>query len=383
MTIQSASTPLVLSGLDGTNPLGFLAALGTLVTLHEGVNVKPRLGWKRSLTWTPILECPGIHNPEALSNTLADALRGISVSSDAEARREATLLEFDLAKKAVKDKRNEIKRRKLRGSDWKTAFDIEVAPLEEKLRQKRQSWLMALKEAVPRPELAIGKHIDCTVDEYRDQANNFIALSNHTHRETIDLLAAFGSDACIDERLRHITGTPFCFITGSGHQYFLDTVRQLMEVVNRERIYATLFEPWTYGDEKLSMRWDPLEDRRYALMDRDPTTSDNKSRTVWMANLLAYRALVLFPSASRGKHLNTTAWNHLGDIHAFTWPFWEQPADLDSIRSILQLPELTAANPDTSILRARGIVAAFRARRIQVGNPPLHKINFSTAGGIL
>jgi hypothetical protein len=335
------------------------------------------------MTWTPILDCSGIRNPEALSNTLADALRGISVSSDAEARRKATLLEFDSAKKAVNDKRNEVKRRKLRGSDRKTALDIEVAPLEEELLQKRQSWLMALKEAVPRPELAIGKHIDCTVDEYRDQVSSFIALSNHTQRETIDLLAAFGSDACIDERSRRITGTPFCFITGSGHQYFLDTVRQLMEVVNPERVYATLFEPWTYGDEKLSMRWDPLEDRRYALMDRDPTTSDNKSHTVWMANLLAYRALVLFPSASRGKHLNTTAWNHLGDTHTFTWPFWEQPADLDSIRSILQLPELTAANPDTSILRARGIVAAFRARRIQVGNPPLHKINFSPAGGIL
>jgi hypothetical protein len=27
------------------------------------------------------------------------------------------------------------------------------------------------------------------------------------------------------------------------------------------------------------MRWDPTEDRRYALLDRDPTAGDNKSRT--------------------------------------------------------------------------------------------------------
>ena len=64
-----------------------------------------------------------------------------------------------------------------------------------------------------------------------------------------------------------------------------------------ERVHAALFEPWTYRDDRYSMRWDPLEDRRYALMDRDPTASDNKSRTVWMANLFAYRSLVLFPSA--------------------------------------------------------------------------------------
>src|SRR5438132_7386519 len=115
-----------------------------------------------------------------------------------------------------------------------------------------------------------------------------------------------------------------------------------MEFFSWHACTQTLFEPWGYREEKLSMRWDPVEDRRYALMDRDPTASDNKSRTVWMANLLAYRSLVLFPSAPTRKGLGATAWNRVDNATIFTWPIWEQPADPDSIRSLLQLSELSA-----------------------------------------
>lgn len=382
MGIPSASEPLELSGLDGANPLGFLAALGTLVTLRQAGHDRAKLGWRRSVTWIPVLNGVSTNDPMTLSQSLAEFLRGKPVPEDAVARREATQRDFVAAKKAVKDKRDEIKRGGLRGSERKTALEVKVAPLEEVLRRKRQAWLSALKDAVPRPELAIGKHIDCADDEYRAHATGFLEEAGFAQRETLDLLAAFGSDACIDGRSRRITPTPFCFITGSGHQYFLDTVRQLMEVMSTEYIYATLFKPWTYRDKGLSMRWDPIEDRRYALMDRDPTAHGNESRTVWMANLLAYRALILFPSAPKGRHLATTAWSSFGNVDNFTWPIWEHPVELDTIRSILQLPEISAQNPDRFVLSARGIVTAFRARRVQVGNPPLHKINFGPAGGV-
>jgi len=380
--MSNPSNPIELSGLDGANPLGFMAALGTLVTLHNAGDGSTRLGWKRSATWVPVLDCEYASDPTALTKSIAAALLGKRVSGDAEKKRQKTQQDFDAAKRSVKDKRDDIKQRRLRSNDREAALEVEVAPLLKELHEKRQAWLSALKDAVTRPELAIGKHIDCTDEEYRDHTIGFLAGANHGRRETLDLLAAFGSDACVEKSGR-ITPTPFCFITGSGHQYFLDTVRQLMDTVTPERIQATLFDPWTYRDEKLSMRWDPLEDRRYALMDRDPTASDNKSRTVWMANLLAYRALVLFPSAPRGRYLATAGWNRIEDAFTFTWPIWDFLAGLDIIRSILQLPELIASNPDCSSLRARGIVAAFRAKRIQVGNPPLHKINFSPARGIL
>src|SRR5262249_7402142 len=173
---------------------------------------------------------------------------------------------------------------------------------------------------------------------------------------------------------------PFCFITGSGHQYFLDTVRQLMKEAAAERVRKVLFEPWTYTDEKLSLRWDPMEDRRYSLMDRDPTATDNKSRTVWMANLLAYRALSLFPSAPGRRGLETTGWSGSGEF--FTWPIWEHPADPDTIRSHMLLPDLSTEIQDRSALRARGVAAILRSRRIKVGSGANFKINFGPARGV-
>jgi hypothetical protein len=287
--------------------------------------------------------------------------------------------DFDAAKKALKDKRDEIKKRGLRGKDRKAAIEPEVAPLEEKAYQKRGVWLDALKDAIPSPELALGKHIDCTSDEYREYATSFLEDSGVAGRVPLDFLAAFASDAYV-EKSRRVAATPFCFITGSGHQYFLDTVRQLMKEVTAERVRSVLFEPWTYSDEKLSLRWDPIEDRRYALMDRDPTASDNKSRTVWMANLLAYRAFALFTSAPGRRRLETTGWSGRGEL--FTWPVWEHPADPDTIRSQMLLPDLGAEIPDRSVLRARGVVAIFRSRRIKVGSGANFKINFGPVRGV-
>ena len=381
MTIQSLPESIELSGIDGTNPLGFLTALGTIVTLHDAGISQIKMGWKRTFSWMPYLIGLKHNDKMKLCTILASNLSGKRVTDEAEEKRKDAQREFDHAKKELKDKREEIKKRGLRGNDRERAIAEEVNPLERKFLETRQARLITLKDAVPHPELAIGERIDCTDEEIRQFESDFLSEASSTNRETLDMVASFGSDACIDKSGR-ISATPFCFITGSGHQFFLDTVRQLcMDCVTSERIQATLFEPWKYQDEKLSMRWDPLEDRRYALMDRNPTAANNRSRTVWMANLLSYRALSLFPSAPMGKHLITTGWNYWDST--FFWPMWEQPIDVDTIRSLLQLPELISPDIHRTILNARGIVVVYRSQRITVGKPPLHKINFSPSGSIL
>lgn len=368
-----------LTAINGANPLGFLAALGTLIVARQLGYPKARLGWERFVSWIPVLNCGSAVDPVTLCQTLANGMRGKQIPGDAEEKRMEAQCSFDADKKALSDKLKDIKQRRLRGKDRKAVIDAEILPLREAVSEKRKAWLEALKNAAPRAELALGKDITCTDEEYRNHAFEFLGNAGHANRETVDFLAAFSCDAAPADKSGRLAGTPFCFITGSGHQYFLDTVRHLVDLVTTERIHAALFEPWIYRDDKCSMRWDPMEDRRYALMDRDPTASDNKSRTVWMANLLAYRSLVLFPSAPSRSVLGTTAWTLIDKAPAFTWPIWERPSDPDSIRSLLQLHELNAASPDRSALVERGVVAAFRAKRILVGNPPLHKVNFSPA----
>ncbi len=369
-----------LSGLDGANPLGFLAALGTLVTLQSVGRNGARLRWRRRATWVPVLAGVSAPTRPAVSELVARGLCGVDVPEDAERKRTEAERRYEAARKTVEDKRKEIRRSGLKGKDRDDAMAAEGPPLERARDASREEWLRALAEAVPRPELALGKKIDCTRLEYREHAGAFRARGD---RETLDLIAAFGSDGCLEERSEAIEATPFCFIKGGGHQYFLDTVRQLIQKVSAERVERVLFDPWTYEDETLSMRWDPVEDRRYALMDRDPTASDNKARTVWMANLLAYRSLVLFPSAPRRGGLRVAGWTVLDREPTFSWPIWDFPASADTIRSLVQLRELTAPNPDSAILEARGLAAVFRARRIRVGSGANYKLNFSPARGVV
>jgi hypothetical protein len=381
MNPPASLNSLELPALNGANPLGFLSALGTLVTLRKAGHPDVRLGWKRGVHWTPVLHGLSTSDPRKLAETIAAALRGKQVAAQAETKRESAQHAFDAARKTLKDKTAEIKKRKLKGAVRKVAYAEEVAPLEQDLNEKRGAWLAALKQAVPSEELALGKHIDCTPGEYREHALGFIQTASQADRQSTDFLAAFGSEAVVEKNGR-IGSTPFCFITGSGHQYFLDTVRQLIEQASTERVHQALFSPWEYRDEKLSMRWDPTEDRRYALMDRDPQASDNKSRTIWMANLLAYRALVLFPSAATARGLRITGWIATESDPVFTWPIWEEPLCPEVIQSFMQLQQLYETELDRSQLRARGIIDVFRSRRVQVGNPPLHKINFTPARSV-
>lgn len=54
-------TPLLLTGLDGTNPLGFLAALGVLNVLTDSApaGVAPTLAWTYQGAWRPVVSFGG------------------------------------------------------------------------------------------------------------------------------------------------------------------------------------------------------------------------------------------------------------------------------------------------------------------------------------
>jgi hypothetical protein len=374
--------PYDLTGMDGTNPLGFLAAVGALATLHGSGSPGARVRWKQLHTWVPVIEGVPATSDVTLAQAIADGLQGRPVEHDAERRRGSAQKAMEAARTAVKKKREHIRARRLGRAERAEASERELSPLQRAYNEKRTRWLQALREAVPRPELALGKRIDCTPDEYRDHAASLLAGATHAARDSLDLLAAFGSDACCPSRSNVIQATPFCFVTGAGHQFFLETVRQLIGRVSAERVRQVLLEPWEYRDPQLSMRWDPVEDRRYALLDRDPTASDNKPRTVWMANLLAYRALALFPAAPSRRGLAVTGWNLDDGPPTFTWPLWDFAADPDTIRTLLGLAELATARPNVVNLRARGVTAVYRVQRVEVGQGPNRMINFSPARAI-
>jgi hypothetical protein len=374
---------LELPALDGANPLGFLAALGTLAVLSE-TDPQIKLGWRPRARWAPFLASPKPLIEAEMLLLLCKRLRGQPVDADADRKREASQGRFDSAKKLLKDANDALKALKLKGNQLRSERERMVQPVRQRFERRRKIALIRLKSAVPSPELALGQRPDCTIQEFRQHAIAIRADASPSNRTMANLLSAFGSESA-DEENERVQPTPFCFITGSGHQWFLDTARQLMAEATESKLRETLFTPWAYTDEKLTMRWDPLDDRRYALMDRDPTASDNKSTTVWMANLLAYYSLSLLPCVAFARGVATACWSRDKESPAFRWPIWEYLLPIDTIRSLLTHRAFAA--PDSAgdreslraELRARGVAAIFSARRIQVGNPPLHKINFSPA----
>lgn len=375
-----------LPALNGDNPLGFLAALGVASVLHQTGEKKIRLSWKRNISWTPSVS-GFVGDKDALVEKLAVALKGRTVSTQLKSKRDKAQKSLDEAERALRDTKKKIKNnkqkiKKLNSDSKETVLLLEENSLlkrEEKLRKEE-------KDRCSQVLLEVQKQLvlSCKESEYRSFACEFLRESGLDKRLETDMLCAFGSDAVVAEKNKEsrIKETWFCFIKGSGRQWFLDTALQLVNKVTTDQtdqIHKALFEDWDYSNEGLSMRWDPLDDRRYALMDRDPTASDNKSRTVWMANLLAYWALALFPSAPVKRQLKTTGWTRLKESKkerdVFTWPIWDKPIGVDTIRSLLQHLELAKQSPSLKELKPLGVCACFRSERIQIGK----FFNFSTA----
>ncbi len=203
-------------------------------------------------------------------------------------------------------------------------------------------------------------------------------------RLRLDLLSALMSDAA--ERKDKIRATPFCAMFGQGHQNFLERLenvpkgtppRELQGQVTPDdlnspkKLEEALFQSWDRSDPTESFRWDPQEDRRYALRFDNP--SGDKALTVHGANRLAALALPLLtavPIRERGEvRLSAvmTRWEAGGFV--VRWPVWSYPATLAAVRRMLAGCGVEE--------RAAGLRLArvYRAQRINVGK----FFNFSRA----
>lgn len=198
------------------------------------------------------------------------------------------------------------------------------------------------------------------------------------------LFDALMSDGAVRNDGR-IWPTPLCFLFGQGHQHFLERLAdvptgKLPKALAKTRrppdlnaaryLASTLFSPWTHEDATDSFRWDPVDDRRYALRADDPST--DAAGTQHGANRLAAIGLPILSGAAIMRRRETrflnraTAYGEDGGIQ-ITWPLWTAPARLAGLRALLAHPELAAEAPAMGLLRMAGVFALYRAKRISVG----------------
>ena len=162
--------------------------------------------------------------------------------------------------------------------------------------------------------------------------------------------------------------------------YFPDNVRSVMRLTKAEHIERALFRRWDYSDplDNRSLHWEPSEDRRHAYQWHQPNGDPTRGTRGGMlgANRLALEAWPLFlsvPQLRAGKLLTRGFTGDKRDNTFWTWPVWSCPVDLDTVASLLALPELQKFNPKppkSSVLKAYRVFAAFRSQRILVGKTP-------------
>ena len=294
MTGSESTSGLLLNGLDGSNPLGFLAAIGTLrIATEANSSANWRVSWKEQEgQWSPVLLGDKVLTADGLIELLVPAL-----------------------------------------TEMKDAF-----------------------------RFADDLTINC--EEFRQVAQSAYNTADSSDRHYADFIAAFGCDILpISAKDSRIRDTALRTMSGAGHQHFIGSMRELVKSTKSDHLHASLFEPWQYSDPKPSLRWDPLDDRRYALRWEEP--SGDPMRTMRGANRLAVEALPLFPTAPGERDLHTTGFSQRhGEGVVFTWPIWEVPLNIDTIRSLLSLAESQKPQPDRKSLLARGVVEIYRSQRI-------------------
>ena len=294
MTANGSTSGLLLNGLDGSNPLGFLAAIGTAVVLQ---NVFPeiRLGWEQTEGgWRPFLAGCGDDEQE-FSEKLAEALK------------DASMTVFDV--------------------DNRMPFDAEK--FSRKLRD-----------------------VQC--------------YSSIADRRDSDFLSSFGTELYPNEKNGQFQDSRFRMVrsgdsAGQGLPFY---AKEMRKKVGIDHIQRTLFHAWDYQDTGYSLRWDPIEDQRYALRWRDPSKSSQG--TMLAANSLAVEALQWFPTLLIGSQARTTGFQRLGrrDTY-FVWPIWTPMLGMETVRSLLALDDLCREPVPRSSLVRRGIEEVYRSQRIQ------------------
>lgn len=308
------SSDTMLKGIDGSNPLGFLAALGTLrVTSLVWPGRDVRMRWQReSGAWRPVLG----YREEAGEDEIAEVVTTYCRTGRQDP--EEDKLESAAAFPHFAFDRNTSK--------------LEPARLREVAATARQS-------------------------------------STPGDRTFADFVAAVGSDGCVDDG--YVQDTALRTMSGAGWQDFLGTMLTLAEDVEPEHVRSALFLPWAYSDplKNHSMRWDPRDDKRHAYQWTDPThSSERRTGGMWGANRLAIEGFVLMSTAPTGSGLQTTGFRDSGKREPqWRWPLWSGDLNVEVCASLLALPLLQKRDPPPDALRAMGIEEVFESRRIAVG----------------
>ena len=292
---------IILAGLQGSHPLGALAAFGLIRCCQEMEGfVGAKLAWQKGADWFAVLHTEQSRDAEELIQALA-------------------------------------KRQKERPSapevNWTN--NIKTAP---------EVFVKAAKEA--QLELAEGKR------GFADFLSAFTCeIQDYDGDKLVPTLFYMTSGK--QEFLKEVRNLSKSLANGVR----VGRIRKTTDDMFREALCG----PWKYEDPQHSLGLDPSTERLQALRAKSPTKE--RSVGITAAVWLAFESLPLFPCFLSQKRLATVGFHRFHKRQTcFTWPIWSTAVSLPTVRSILTLPELANEEPGGD-LRARGIEVVFRSQR--------------------
>jgi|GEM_PF-876644 len=304
---------LLIPGIDGSTPLGFLAALGLLQVMNDAqgsARAAPRLAWKQLDAWRPI-----VHDVDSI-----EALARI-VFEEATQWADSELLRFRYVKQEKQGPKG-------------------VGGLRAPLSVVR-AWSRSQREAQNEAALAYGAALFCdgVTEVNKKPATNEDHLSE-------------GIAVDPEVSIEHTVERTFFDLTARNAQ-FLEQVELIRAYLSLDGIRRALATGEPDYEAPRTLDWDPSSDTPGAIY------TGFRRGYLPVHEWLGFRALRLFPLASQGSKVRMTACTGRRLDGDFTWPLWERPATIDSIQSLLGHPRLAKFTQDER--RAFGISALLSA----------------------
>ena len=222
-------------------------------------------------------------------------------------------------------------------ADGTLAPEEVVASAEEGIRSLARSYVFDRAD------------IDYKSDEFRR-----LAEDAHDNRRRAELVAALASDGAVSRDGETVEVTPLCAMFGQGHQHFLTRLAASAmrdHPANLTDLWDALFEEWRHEDDTEGLRWDPIEDRRYAHQFGNPSEAKNQIGTVTGANRLAAIGFAAFTSVLRATGLVTLGVSGRRGERDVCWPLPSVPTSLTGYIALLANPAL--ADEEAQALCAR------------------------------
>jgi hypothetical protein len=319
-------------GLDGTNPLGFLAAVGLARLLHAH-DPRCRLSWECRGRPEARLHLPeGVEPDQVAARALGELRGGLTESSGL---KEWQAQWPELAPKYVEPE--DLKDKPKAHAKDEPSKDLKTAPSEVRARL----FAPAL-EAAQRELGAYSAH---------ERAQ---ALGSGSFRRWVDFAAAFVTEVAVDNKGN---SKPTALHFTAGQQRFLQMLRELSLGVQPAHMRCAIFGPWDRAPLPV-MRWDASGERTRALLGIDP--SKNKPMGTPGADWLAAQAMPWLPCFPRGSRVITSGFAALDDgALALRWPLWDEPLGGGTLGSLLKLPIVDWSAAER---RQRGVFEVFEAR---------------------